>query len=364
MMPYKQVAVSLLALSLAACATTHVKKSETPSWSDTGKDARYPARLYITASGEGSSGELADKAAMRRIVEQIQVTLRSMCVDIQSESKKGGKIEAGYNVSCRLETSVDIERLEGLSIAGRQQNEKGVSHSLAVLDREKAARGLGREVNESHELVRKYLEIAEAHKEKKGTAGIIQNYAKAINELKKSKPREDLLYAISGNEIKGGPSLPDIKKRLIEAMSDIKVSVDIKVSNMGIPLESPSVDAVVTEGLTGLGLNVAPLEELSNADVLIKITGEVNSIKKGELNNIIFAVSDASVNITDSRTGVVIKAVNVKPVNSKGDTGYDTKGSGMTAEASGLNSIKKTGDIIREEVVKAFNENFMGGGNE
>lgn len=361
---FKQIALSLLILSFTACATPQVKKLETPSWVETGKDARYPARLYITAEGMGDTKEQADRMAIQKIAEQIQVSIKGSLTDIQRETKKGGKIEVEYDIDRRIETSVDIERLEGLSIAGRYRDERNMHHSLAVLDRGKASRGLEREVKESHELVRKYLEMAEAHREKKETVGIIQNYAKAINELKRIRSREDLLYAISGNEVKGNPSLPDIKKRLIEAMLDIKVSVDIKVSNMGIPLKSPSVGAVVIEGLADLGLNIVPLEELSNADVLIKITGEVNTIKKGELNNIVFAVSDASVNITDSRTRVVIKAVNIKSANFKDNKGYDTKGSGMTAEAAGLNSIKKTGDIIREEVVKAFNENFLGDGNE
>src|SRR3989338_2098288 len=77
------------------------------------------------------------------------------------------------------------------------------------IDRGKAVMGLEREVKESHEITRKYFEIAESQKEKREIARDIHNYIKAIDEVKRIRPRENILYAIAGKGIKNEISLID-----------------------------------------------------------------------------------------------------------------------------------------------------------
>jgi hypothetical protein len=364
MKTFIKVFIYLLALSfLVSCSTTQVKKSELPLWTKTGKDIRYPNGSYITAAGEGVSQGLSDKSAMLKIGEQIQVGIKGRVTAVQSEIKKGGRIESSYDITLLTETSVDIERLEGLSIADRYFDEKEkLYYSFAALDRKKASMGLEREVKESHESARKYFEIAEGERGKGEIAGAIHNYVKAIDELKRIRPRENILYAIAGKGIKNELSLIDVEKKMADLLSEVKVSVEIRVKNMGMGLDSNSVASMITEGLADSGFNVVSSKDSDIA--YIKVKGEVNSSKKGEMDGIIYAYSNANITILDNRNGIAIKTININRAISKNDAGYDTKGSGATPESAGLNSIKKIGSIIKAEVVKAFNENFMGKGGD
>ena len=360
----KQFFISLLPLLLiTSCAAAQVKKSELPLWIDSGRDVRYPNSFYITAAGEGASQDLADKSAMLKVGEQIQVDIKGRVTAVQSEIKKGSKIESSHDITLLTETSVDIEKLEGLPIISRYFDEKKrIQHSFAVLDRGKAVMGLEREVKESHEITRKYFEIAESQKEKREIARAIHNYIKAIDELKRIRPRENILYAIAGKGIKNEISLIDVEKKLADVLLEVKVSVEIKVKNMGMDYESNSVASMITEGLANSGFNVVSSEGSESA--YIKVKGEVNSSKKGEMDGIVYTYASAAITISDNRNGIAIKTININPAISKNDAGYDTKGSGATPESAGLNSIKKIGSIIKAEVVKAFNENFMWKGGD
>lgn len=352
-----------LLILIISCTTTQAKKSELPLWVKAGKDVRHPNSFYITAAGEGASQDLSDKSAMLKIGEQIQVGIKGRVTAVQSEIKKGSKIESSHDITLLAETSVDIEKLEGLSIVSRYFDEKEkLYYSLAVLNREKASMGLEREVKESHESAGKYFEIAEGERGKGEIAAAMHNYIKAIDELKRIRPRENILHAIAGKGIKNELSLIDVEKKLAEVLSEVKVSVEIKVKNLGMDYESNSVASMITEGLANSGFNVVSSEDSDNA--YIKVKGEVNSSKKGEMDGIVYTYASAAITISDNRNGIAIKTININPAISKNDAGYDTKGSGATPESAGLNSIKKIGSIIKAEVVKAFNENFMGKGGD
>jgi hypothetical protein len=264
-----------------SCSTTQVKKSELPSWINAGKDVRYTNSFYITAAGEGASQDLSDKSAMLKIGEQIQVVIKGRVTAVQSEIKKGNKIESSHDITLLTETSVDIEKLEGLSIVSRYFDEKEKLHySLAVLNREKASMGLEREVKESHESAGKYFEIAEGEREKGEIAAAMHNYIKAIDELKRIRPRENILHAIAGKGIKNEISLIDVEKKLTEVLSEVKVSVEIKVKNMGMDYESNLVASMITEGLANSGFNVVS-SNCSSAPVAPVSKGEPEWKDKG-----------------------------------------------------------------------------------
>lgn len=360
----RMIVVLMLAVSATACSFNSANKLGPSSGIPTGTEFEYPAKDYLTGSGEGVSQNLADKTAIQKVIQQIQVSITSRLLDVQRSSKRNGRLETENDVSLAVETKVDIDRLTGLAIARRYVDKKGEFHSFAVLDREKASISLGREIRESYDLATKYLELAEDYKRKKELAGAIRNYAKAEAVLEKIKPQERLVFGITGSEVKNDASAAKIKMKLIEAMSNVKVSVNLSVTNAGKHLKSELYVSFIAERLINLGWQVVPSGYLPDTDALIRVRVRMDSRKKGESGRIVYAYSDASINVIDGKTNIVIKTINIKPASFKSDTGYDTKGAGPTLETAGMNSLRKTIEIIRREVAKSFTEYFTGEGGE
>lgn len=455
--------------SIKATATLRAG-STLPAWASTGKDIRYPDELFITSVGEGASMEISDKMAIIRIAEQIRVSIKSELNISQKESERAGIVESSRDLSLKIETSVDIKNLEGVSIVNRHHDKRGrITYSFATLDREKASFSLKKEINDIVSLANEYFETAERHRSKAEIAKAIPNYIRAIEEQKKSRPKARLLNAITkgdsnssivkvvslaqmegqlikvisncrleisgGNHqrgifgealkvpiavsarydeagrdypikglplkatiTKGSGTIQDeistgstgiartivsrvnpsgIKNNIIEVKlnypklstaqsgpkvnftyllpvkEDIKVNVRIKETNLGVKTDSAIIKPLVIKHLRDSGFNVLE-RSTGGADFTVK--GKLKTSKKGQMGEIIFAISSGSATILDNKTGLIASKIKI---NSE-----DSKGAGLSLEAAGLNSLENTGDTMGKnialEMEKLFNNPSRG----
>lgn len=247
-------------LLLASCAAPQQVVSldkSPPRWTKTGQHIKYPDTFYLTATGEGEKMELADKTAMVRIGEQIQISIKSEFSLLKEESARRGEVVSREDVSLLIETSVDIKELEGISIVERYFDEKlNIHYSLAALDREKAAAALLKDINYSYGLAGKFYSTAENHRDNIEAAQAIHNYVRAIEEYKKGRPKEGILSVISNElvdkKIIDVPSLSDMEGRLIDVVSRCRLEVlsgDKQRGVFGKKLKEPLVvRAIINEG--------------------------------------------------------------------------------------------------------------------
>jgi len=463
----------IILLFISSCATGDgerrddralTAKPALPSWTWTGKDIRYPEELFITATGEGGSLETADKLSMIRVAEQIRVSINSELTLSQKASDRDGVVQSSRHLSRRIDTSVDIKNLEGISIVMRRHDKKNhIHYSFAALDRDKAASALLKKINNHYGLANEYFMTAERHRRNIEIAEAIPNYTRAIGEQRKADAPLQLLNVISagadqsviittesaaimegrlietiskcrlekvsGNLQKGefgealkkplqviatyknnGRSYPierlpvkftilegsgmlqqevstnfrghaktivsrvspsGIRNNIIEATlnydketipaplpktnftyilpvkEDIKVRVTMRESNLGTKIIPPVVKPAIIRELKERGFNV--LEGKSGkADFTVK--GRVKSSKKGEMGEIIFAISTGSVSILDNKTGLIAQEVKISEA--------DSKGGGLSLKAAGLNSLQTTGTAIGQKVAKEMEKLF------
>lgn len=201
-----------------------------PSWAFSGSDARFPEAFYLIAVGEGGSLENSDKTAMIRVVEQIQISIKSDLSLFQQETERDGLTESSRDLSLSINSSVNIKRLEGLSIVSRHFDKgSGIYYSLAALDRQKSSAGLIKEINSSFGLANEYYKTAEKHKEQAEITEAIHNYVLAIDEYKESKPRVIILNAVAKNagdaDLVKVPSLANMEGSLIGLISRLGLKI-------------------------------------------------------------------------------------------------------------------------------------------
>ena len=140
---------------------------------------------------------------------------------------------------------------------------------------------------------------------------------------------------------------------LLPVKEDIKINVQIKETNLGFKTDSAIIKPLVIKHLKDSGFNV--LEKgTGRADFTIK--GQLKTSKKGQMGDIIFAISSGSATILDNKTGLIASEIKI---NSE-----DSKGAGLSPGAAGLNSLEITGDAIGKnialEMKKLFNNPSAG----
>jgi hypothetical protein len=128
---------------------------------DGGEPAGYPREAYLTGAGR------ADTLATARARARAELA-RSFRVRVESESRDVTRLEAGElerEAESRIRTRSE-EVLTGVTIAETwRAPEGGAYHALAVLDRNRAALRLRREIGDLDRAIRRHVEAAESARE-------------------------------------------------------------------------------------------------------------------------------------------------------------------------------------------------------
>src|SRR3989304_1996102 len=133
-------------------ALDSIENKDVPSWVSQRRDVRYPDLSYLIGVGVSDKDRsAADENARIDLVKQIEVELSGEETSFQFEASEKGEghytVSEGSNVKSTITSKVDI-KMTGLTISERWYDEKEkMFYSLAVLNREAASNGLGRDID-------------------------------------------------------------------------------------------------------------------------------------------------------------------------------------------------------------------------
>jgi len=264
----KKTAIFLL-ISLLCLPLSRAYSKDAPRWVKTGNDMKYPDAFYMKAVGEGDSMEIADKMAVSRIGEQIQVSVKSEFSMLKRVRTAGGQdVETTNDRSISLESSVNIKNLEGVYVAERYFDETaGAYFSLAVLEREKAVSSLSADIIEAFSRSEEFYSMAEQHSAQKEIAKAIFAYSRAIEEHKKTAPKLIVLNVVASELEDERPrskyTLPEIEGKLMGILSLCRIEVlsgDNQVGTFGEALASPlAVRALYRDNSQYLAVDGLPI---------------------------------------------------------------------------------------------------------
>lgn len=147
------LSIILLGVLLAACGTTaskHKKRADNPPGWVTGESNEYPPEFYLIGVGQGGSLLAAGNQARSELAKILRVTVESSLytskVVTQHTSKRRREEEIAQHMQQQIRTTTHVE-LKGITIAANWIDSLSRQYySLAILDRNKAAIGLRKDI--------------------------------------------------------------------------------------------------------------------------------------------------------------------------------------------------------------------------
>lgn len=143
----KRYLAALVVMLAAGCASDPSR--ERPQWLD-GRDPRYPAVQFLSATGSAANPELAEDRARGNLAEIFQARVEARSEDVrQFERYRQGDqstVSEGEEITRRLAVSTDVV-LKGVRIAERWTPPDSTAHyALAILPRSQASVSLRQEI--------------------------------------------------------------------------------------------------------------------------------------------------------------------------------------------------------------------------
>ena len=236
-------------LVLLASSGAWAGKKDRPSWVDGERVSRYPAGRYIVGIGtspdtgdETQDRARADNAARAEVAKQIRVQVKEAIVDIQRE-ETGKAADFGSLMEIKSESSVDLS-LEGLAIADRYFDpKKKLHHSLAVLERAKAAKRMSDKIIDLLKAADEVGRSARAYEGKFQMFLAVGSHLRCLDLFEEAYSHQLVLRAVGGRDD-------------VESYFDEKPKVDVLKKDLKIEIERAKT--AVQEIVASLSLE--PLE--------------------------------------------------------------------------------------------------------
>ena len=210
--------LALLLSVVAGCASGPDPQAR-PGWVDGGEPADYPREAYLTGTGRADSLAAARDRARAELA-------RSFRVRVESESRDVTRLEAGeleQEAESRIRTRSE-EVLTGVTIAETwRAPEDGAYHALAVLDRNRAALRLRREIGDLDRAIRRHVEAAEAARDP------LERVAALGRALERQRAREGLqahlrVVGATGRGVDSPWSTAELAARHREALAAVTLT--------------------------------------------------------------------------------------------------------------------------------------------
>lgn len=201
-------------------------KSNLPKWVETHHHPKYPEKLYIVGIGVTQQGlEPAKEAARVDLASQIKIEIKSTLKDVYTAiEKRQGKKCSQYLIS-RVENA--SEQTVNATLTGVQIVETGVKkgtyYALAVLDKQKLASSLSKEIATIWGDVNNLLQEGKGYREKGKIVQAIESFVRASNLFTPALSKEALLRIVSVLKQFKHPSLEDLKSEIQETVSILSI---------------------------------------------------------------------------------------------------------------------------------------------
>jgi hypothetical protein len=132
-----------LLVLLGACSST----PQEPLWV-TQASTLYPGQKYLSATGEGGDQSSADARALANLARIFEVAIVDSSLDFAESRSAGGDSDSRRQASRSISTDTS-QVLQGAKIAEHWQAANGSAYSLAILEKEPAARRLRKSVQQA-----------------------------------------------------------------------------------------------------------------------------------------------------------------------------------------------------------------------
>ena len=262
-------------LVLLASSGAWAGKKDRPSWVDGERVSRYPAGRYIVGIGtspdtgdEAQDRARADNAARAEAAKQIRVQVKEAIVDIQRE-ETGKAADFGSLMEIKSESSVDLS-LEGLAIADRYFDpKKKLHHSLAVLERAKAAKRMSDKIIDLLKAADEVGRSARAYEGKFQMFLAVGNHLRCLDLFEEAYSHQLVLRAVGGQD--DVESYFDEKPKVDVLKKDLKIEIERAKTAVQEIVASLSLEPL--EGDNQKGEVGAPLADDLKARILYTKSG-------------------------------------------------------------------------------------------
>ncbi|MBC8211653.1 MAG: LPP20 family lipoprotein [Gammaproteobacteria bacterium] len=154
----KLFALVFILCSSLGCASFALQADD-PNWIYGGGMDGYRDSRYLTAVGEGSSSEDARKSAYSSLAEQLKVSISSQSNIVKEYRSTADKFEKQENMHVQISTQVNLDNIEGITIAGQHfKPGNGSYYAFAVLDKIKNAASISFQIESQFDQLRAQLE--------------------------------------------------------------------------------------------------------------------------------------------------------------------------------------------------------------
>ncbi len=148
---------AITALLFVACGT-----SKPPSWLDD-PAASYPEADYLSAIGEAGNRDQSGNRALANLAKIFEVAVQDQSFDFaraQVETAEGESVTTNRQEATRSVSTEAHQVLEGAQVVSHWESPEGVTFSLAVLEKDPAARRFREVIHDADRKTGKWVEYA------------------------------------------------------------------------------------------------------------------------------------------------------------------------------------------------------------
>ncbi len=177
-----KIILGLLLLFLVGCASTNIS---VPVWM-TDKNQAYPQDKYLSALGSGDTYEDAMRVAKGNLSQIFQSNIVSSSTTVQKYTEILKKAEVIQTEDTKSESSVQVSSIQSLiniKFGEKFVDDKGVTHTLAYINRQETAKIYEEKISANEENMEYFLDKADENNDeilkygcyKAATAFALQN---------------------------------------------------------------------------------------------------------------------------------------------------------------------------------------------
>lgn len=247
----KRCLAALLVILVAGCASDPSR--ERPQWLD-GRDPRYPAVQYLSATGSAGNPELAEDRARGNLAEIFQARVEASSKDVRQFERyrqgEQGTESSAEEVTRRLAVSTDVV-LKGVRIAERWAPPESETHyALAVLPRSQAGASLRQEIKRLDGATDAVMADGAGTDDRLKQAGAL---IRALEMQAERAGYQGMLQVVdpSGRGIAPLWNLGKLEVQLDKTLADISVSAEAREEKLRDLVAGAVADAGFTDSAAG-----------------------------------------------------------------------------------------------------------------
>lgn len=212
---------SLALIGLVACSST----AKRPDWVDN-PSSDHPQKQYLSAVGDAENREIAAERARANLAKIFEVAVQDSSMDFSLaavETSNGESQVSNTQLAGRYVAAFADQVLQGVKVVEYWEDEDGINHSLAVLEKAPAARRFREQVRNLDRAAEQAVTFAEKE------AGNPVAALTALEEARKSQLERDALnrnlVIVAGKGLNAANSAETLAQKIKSALALLQFEV-------------------------------------------------------------------------------------------------------------------------------------------